>query len=232
MNDLPRIKYILLTLSAPIKTNQIEGFRGAIIQQVGGDSFYHNHIGDGYAYRYPRVQYKRIGGRAALLVIGEAVDTVFKLIDGGGKTLRLGKEEIPYEITRVKPGNALIQVWNESFPYHLHRWLPLNKDNYEEYRRSVALVDRIALLERILIGNILSMSKGLGLTITNQIKCSITNLSNPHKLHYKGVDLVEFNAEFECNVSIPDYFGLGKGVSLGHGVCVRKKQNHKIVHEQ
>ena len=76
------------------------------------------------------------------------------------------------------------------------------------------------------------MSKGLGLTITNQIKCSITHLSTQHKLHYKGVDLVEFNAEFDCNVSIPDYFGLGKGVSLGHGVCVRKKQNRKNEQEQ
>ena len=232
MDELFRIKYILLTLSAPINTNQIEDFRGAIIRQVGGDAFYHNHVGTGYAYRYPLVQYKRIGGHAAVLVIGEAVDTVSRLVDGRKTTLRLGNEEIPFEISRVRPGNALVQVWNDSFSYHLNRWLPLNKDNYEEYRRLTALVDKIALLESILIGNILSMSKGLGLTITNPIICSITKLSNPHKLHYKGVDLVEFNAEFECNVSIPDYFGLGKGVSLGHGVCVRKKQNYKKNLEQ
>lgn len=232
MNELPKVKYILLTFSAPINTKQLEGFRGAIIQQVGGDSFYHNHGEMGYAYRYPLVQYKRIGGHAALLIINDAVDTASKLIGGGKSTLRLGNEEIPFDVVRVRPGNALVQVWNECFSYHLHRWLPLNKNNYEEYRQITALADRIALLERILVGNILSMSKGLGLSITSQIKCSITHLSNQHKLHYKGVNLVEFNAEFDCNVSIPDYFGIGKGVSLGHGVCVRKRQNHKIVNKQ
>lgn len=232
MDELHKTKYILLILSAPISMSQLEEFRGAIIRQVGGDSFYHNHVETGYAYRYPLVQYKRIGGHAALLVISEAVDTASRLIGGGNTTLRLGKEEIPFEVARVRPGNALIQVWNDSFSYHLHRWLPLNKENYEEYRQTTALVDRIALLERILTGNILSMSKGLGLTITNQIRCTITQLSNPHKLHYKGVDLVEFNAEFECNVSIPDYFGLGKGVSLGHGVCVRKRQNRQNEQER
>ncbi len=78
MDELHKIKYILLTFSSPISTNQLEGFRGAIIQQVGGDSFYHNHVETGYAYRYPLVQYKRIGGHAALLVISEAVDTASK----------------------------------------------------------------------------------------------------------------------------------------------------------
>jgi hypothetical protein len=33
-----------------------------------------------------------------------------------------------------------------------------------------------------------------------------------------------FDAEFLTNVSIPDYAGLGKGVSVGYGVTVRKKE--------
>jgi transketolase N-terminal domain/subunit len=32
-----------------------------------------------------------------------------------------------------------------------------------------------------------------------------------------------FDAEFLTNVSIPDYAGLGKGVSVGYGMAVRKK---------
>jgi hypothetical protein len=33
---------------------------------------------------------------------------------------------------------------------------------------------------------------------------------------------MSFDAEFKTNVSLPDYIGLGKGVSLGMGTVVRK----------
>lgn len=34
-----------------------------------------------------------------------------------------------------------------------------------------------------------------------------------------------FNATFKSNVSLPDYIGLGKGVSIGYGE-IRKQNNY------
>ena len=50
----------------------------------------------------------------------------------------------------------------------------------------------------------------------------ITAIEDPRVVMYKGVKLMSFDAEFKTNVSIPDYVGLGKGVSLGMGMVVRR----------
>ena len=44
---------------------------------------------------------------------------------------------------------------------------------------------------------------------------------------YKNVKLMMFDAEFSSNVSIPDYTGLGKGVSIGYGTTVAMKKQRK-----
>lgn len=224
-NTLPvKVRYLLLTLSTRINTSQLEALRGAIIELSGNDMLYHNHKGSGFAYRYPLVQYKRIGGHGAMLVIGEAVETVGKLLNVDNPQLRIGAEHVPYEIERVLPGNMIVQVWNTQFSYYLNHWLPLNKENYEKYLSLSSVADKARLLEQVLTGNVLSMCKGLGVHLSEKVECVITQLSQPSKVRYKGTYMMEFDVEFDCNVSVPDYFGLGKGVSLGHGVCVRKKK--------
>lgn len=219
-----KVRYLLFTLSTRIDTSQLEALRGALIALSGNDMLYHNHKEAGFVYRYPLVQYKRVGGHGAMLVIGEAVETVGKLLNVENPQLRIGAEHVPYEIERVFPGNLIVQVWNTQFSYFLNHWLPLNKTNYEKYLSLSSVADKARLLEQVLTGNVLSMCKGLGIHLSEKIECVITQLSQPNKVKYKGTSMMEFDVEFDCNVSIPDYFGLGKGVSLGHGVCVRKKK--------
>ena len=38
---------------------------------------------------------------------------------------------------------------------------------------------------------------------------------------YKGIPVMGFTGEFRVNFKIPDFFGLGKGVSQGFGVVKR-----------
>ena len=44
---------------------------------------------------------------------------------------------------------------------------------------------------------------------------------------------MSFDVEFKANVSLPDYIGLGKGVSLGFGTVVSENKNNKTqyIHE-
>jgi len=55
----------------------------------------------------------------------------------------------------------------------------------------------------------------------------ITQLDEPRTQYYKGVRLLSFDAEFKTNVSLPDYIGLGKGVSLGMGT-ITNMNNQQI----
>ena len=88
------------------------------------------------------------------------------------------------------------------------------------------------MLERLLTANILSFAKGIGLYFDGQVITRITQLVEPRLQYYKGVKLMSFDAEFKTNVSLPDYIGLGKGVSLGMGTVVRKYRKTIEYNEQ
>ena len=111
-----------------------------------------------------------------------------------------------------------MQTWNHPFSYQIFRWLPLNKNNYHKYLKTEGIIERVSLLEGILKGNLLSMLKGLNIYLDDELTIKITNLSEPYILHNKNVALMAFNADFSCNLSIPDNVGIGKNASIGCGV--------------
>ena len=61
------------------------------------------------------------------------------------------------------------------------------------------------------------MSKGLGIIINHRIHVR-THLKM-ESVKYKSVYLQSFTGEFTTNFQLPEYIGLGKGVSHGYG-CV------------
>jgi predicted nucleotidyltransferase len=107
-------------------------------------------------------------------------------------------------------------------------WLPLNEANYARYQAG-RLVERKRLLERILIGNILSMSKGLGYVVTEKIEISrldVYPVRTPVRL--KGVEMTGFKGTFAVNFELPDLIGLGKSVSRGFGTVRRIGQEDSM----
>lgn len=225
------INTLIVKFKNSLSYREVPSFRGAVIRTIGSDcnELYHNHQGEGFRYRYPMIQYKRIGGKAAIVCVGEGCDEIGTFFNNSNFCLRIGNDrEEEFEIASIVPHRTLVQVWNESFPYYIHDWLPLNSENYKVYQQTEGLVERTQMLERIMVGNILSACKGLGVQIKQEITCQITQLGIPHKVYYKGVPWMGFGGEMKCNVSLPDYIGLGKGASMGHGVVVRKYEQCKI----
>ncbi len=204
---------------------EIPLFRGAVIGAMDGnaDVMYHNHSGDTVVYRYPMIQYKRISQCAAIVAIDSGADVIGQFLSSGITRLRLGDREEEFSIADLRANRILVQVWDSSFEYHLRKWLPLNSGNFSEYQKLDALSDRIEFLEHILTGNILSFAKGIGVTLTSRLECRIISLGRQTLMTYKGVKMMAFDLEFKSNVSLPDYVGLGKGVSLGFGIVSRKR---------
>ena len=64
------------------------------------------------------------------------------------------------------------------------------------------------------------MAKGLGTRIESRISCTITDLSEPELLESKSVKMMSFDLGFKANISLPQYIGLGKQVSTGHGMII------------
>ena len=116
----------------------------------------------------------------------------------------------------------MVQVWNEEFHYNIRKWLPLSSENYRSYRSLEGISEQVQFLQNILVGNILSFCKGLNLTVDKEIKCVITKILDTNSFTHKGVKMMGFDVEFKSNISLPNYLGLGKGVSLGFGTVVRR----------
>jgi hypothetical protein len=125
-------------------------------------------------------------------------------------------------VNEIKALQPLIQLWETDFTYYIRRWLPLNQKNYEEYSKLESLTEKSSFLEKMLTGNILSFCKGIGLHLEKHLDVKILKLEERHTLTYKGVKMQDFDAEFKTNISLPDFIGLGKGVSIGFGMIAKK----------
>ena len=216
---------LIIRFKNDLSPHEVPMFRGAVIAAVGKGcpELFHNHEGDGFRYRYPMIQYKRIGGKAAIVCIGDGCNEIGAFFSNCNFRMRIGegREEL-FEIASVIPHRTQVQPWNDAFTYYLRNWLPLNTENYQLYQKMEGVVEHTQLLERMLIGNILSACKGLGSTVERNIEAKLLQVDAPRKVYYKGVGLMSFSGEVKCNVSLPDFIGLGKGASIGHGMMVRK----------
>ncbi len=222
-----RISVLTIQFSNPLSLNEIPFFRGAIISKVPRElTLFHNHEAVGLRYRYPLIQYKRIGGKAAIVCIGEGTDAIGNFFLNADFNLRVGNSEQHLELEKVDAKQVLIQPWQSKFQYTLRKWLPLNKENYEQFMRLEGLAEKVLFLQKILIGNILSMCTGLGIHIEENILCEVTFLSEMHIYKYKGVKMAGFDLEFKTNLSLPDYIGLGKGTSIGYGMVHKNRQTN------
>lgn len=221
-----KVRTIVVKLTTEIKHCEIPLFRGAVnaILEKNHSILFHNHINDGYRYSYPLIQYKRIGGKAAIVCFGEGTEAIGEFFERSEYVIHIGNREVETEVDVIEAKRTLVQVWNEEFRYVVRKWLPLSSENYAAFRQLNGIREQSAFLEKILVGNILSFCKGLDITIDQEIKCVITNILGTRSYIYKGVKMMGFDVEFSTNVSLPDYLGLGKGVSLGFGTLKSKEK--------
>jgi hypothetical protein len=223
-----KLRTLIVKFKNELKPEEVVLFRGAIINSLAKDNvLFHNHQEDRLRYSYPLIQYKRLGGRAAIVCVEEGADLIGQFLTETSDTLKIGNREIKCSTRRVQPARLLIQTWEDTFQYHISRWLPLNPKNYQLYQNTEGLVEKIALLENILKGNLLSMLKGLDIHLDQELIVKITQVSEPYILYNKGIGMTAFNADFNCNLTIPNNVGVGKNASIGYGIVhLEKKDNN------
>ena len=204
-----------------ISATEIPYLRGNMIQMSGGSPLFHNHSGGKFNYLYPLVQCKRIDKYATVVGISQGAQALSELfLPGKSYKFRLGHRQVSAGIKEIITRDVELScsAKGEEPTYKISRWLPLNGNNYRTYRSTDTMVERITMLERILLGNILSFSKGVGVFFDQPITCRILSLSPAEVIKSKGIDMMSFQAEFKTNVNLPEYIGLGKSVSKGNGV--------------
>ena len=219
------IRTLTVMYNASIIHKEIAYFRGAVIKALGDNPnlLYHNHIGNSsYRFAYPLIQYKRINGKATITCIEGGVDVIGQFLSETSNPLMIGRRETKIEVEKVIPEKVEIQISDSPQTYSLHQWLPLNSKNYEQYRNTESFIDKINILERVLIGNILSFLKGVGIHLEEHLDVHITDIIKQNIITYKGVKMMAFDITFKANITLPSYIGIGKNASVGFGILVPK----------
>jgi hypothetical protein len=185
---------------------------------------FHNHIGeDKFHYKYPVIQYKNQGRKAAIVCIKDGVDEIHHFFTKNSGEICIGEEKRPLRVESVKINQFEVQVTDSFFYYSISNWLPLNEINFKKYNALDGLAEKSGFLERMLIGNILSMAKGLDWTVEKPIEVKIQNIQSQSRVNFKGNKLLAMDADIKTNVFLPYDIGLGKGASMGYGTINKLK---------
>ncbi len=216
-NDHITIKTSLLEIKTdrPILENA-EKLRGYISGKFLEYPTFHNHLGgDQYIYTYPRIQYKVIDGVAYILGIEEGAKLI-KMISEIDK-LYLGeniynvKQKIFYDKDEKMMSTRELLQYDIVTPL-----LMLNRENYLKFKVLKDQKEKKMMINDILRGNVISMSKGLSFDVEQDIY--IHSKINEIRTKYKGMTMSGFVGEFRTNFIIPNLFGLGRKTSTGFGV--------------
>ena len=220
------IRALTVKFDLPISYREIPLFRGAVLKSMGdrANVLYHNHTGEEtFRYSYPLIQYKRLGGKAAIICVEEGMELVGEILSNVSGNLRIGENAAECLIEQVETKEVLVQTSEQLSTYHLHRWLPLNSKNYNDYQNAESYVEKIQILEHVLTGNILSFLKGIGIRLDEQMVVNITDIKKQQLISYKRIKLLALDVEFRTNIHLPSLIGLGKNASLGFGTITKIK---------
>ena len=215
-----KILHLFLKVDRDIEESATQ-FRGFIGSEFKKYIELHHHLTSNdekkLVYGYPKIQYKVIQNRAIVLGIGEENISILKNLVLNLNKIVLGDNTYRIIEIRTDYQESEFSITNQD-ELHTYKfqspWLALNPKNYEKYM-NLSRDGKHNLLKEILIGNILSMSKYLSYTVPSQIKVDID--VRPLKILFKNVNMMGFKGKFKINFLIPNYLGIGKGVSRGYG---------------
>ena len=216
---MTKTRYLHIVFSETIQSYEIPKFRAAVIEKSSRESdLFHNHIDDSRViYRYPLIQYKVTDKKASLVCLNEATEDIHYLLRQRSFDFRIGKEFVKYEIEDVRLKYEKIQTWDQDIRYNILNWMALNQENYAIYQDFRSLADKLAFLENLLEKHIRIFMEAMHADEPIPLRVNIEEMKGDKYIEYKDIFHLTFSMNFSTNLSIPNYVGLGKGVSVGFG---------------
>ena len=166
-------------------------------------------------FLYPRVQIKILNEQIYMVGINEGVDPIIELterldiLDFGNITFQVFDTEVDTKDDQFRPVGRLIRY------RLLTPWVALNQITGSRYR-ILNNMERIGFLNRLLGQNIVFLAREMGIELQEKIFTKV-NLTS---LFPKPVDERNwgaFSGEFRTNFLLPNYLGIGNGITRGYG---------------
>ena len=180
-------------------------------------------------YLYPRVQVKILNEKIYIIGIKEGVEPVISLIDNvksfnfGNITINIDKYETEENVDQFKVTEKLLRY------KFITPWIALNKSTGGKYR-FLSNHEKPLFLNKLLGQNLLFIAKELGQEIKKKIytKVVVDNII-PEKIDDNGWGA--FTGEFKTNFILPNYTGMGNGMTRGYGTLYSLNNPNFLIEE-
>ena len=166
-------------------------------------------------FLYPRVQVKILNEQIYIVGINEGVDSIkaiaqkMDFLDFGNITFQVLDNEIEEHVNRFQPVSKLIRY------RFVTPWVALNQTTGYRYR-NLNNADRVNFLNRLLGQNIVFMAREMGMELEENIFTKVT-LSSLFPRQVDENNWGAFDGEFRANFVLPNYLGIGNGITRGYG---------------
>lgn len=217
MQHIPlHIRRLRLYTDKPFR-HQGADLRRAITAAFPDRAVLHNHQGDQFDYRSPRVRYVVLDRQPQLISFDEGLH-VLEEIYRDGHTLSVGTQHYRITGTELEDQIEHLGTADHLVEYRsLTPWLGLNERNYAAFREIKTSEERMDLLSRILTGNYLSLCKAVDVVIKERLMTRVLSFRRV-PLSHRGTSLLGLKVVFVSNMLLPEGIGLGKLVSKGFGL--------------
>lgn len=171
-------------------------------------------------FRYPRVQLKVLRQQLCIFGIGDGYSAVTAFKD---ELKKVSIEETTYEFDGMESLDSDIAFEEQSDTFSRYKfitpWVALNNRALAQYRTLLPR-DRMMYLNRLLVQNLLFIARDLGYDMKYTISARVKLQSlTPRVVEDQGSG--SFKGYFTCNMNLPDYLGLGNGITKGLGTIVK-----------
>ncbi len=166
-------------------------------------------------FLYPRVQIKILNEQVYMIGIHEGVDPIVELagrldiLDFGNITFQVFDTEVNVKDDQFKAVDRLIRY------RLLTPWVALNQMTGSRYR-FLNNNERIGFLNRLLGQNIVFLSREMGVELQDKIFTKV-NLTSMFPKPVDERNWGAFSGEFRTNFLLPNYLGIGNGITRGYG---------------
>ena len=216
MNSQIELTTLTLCCARPLNDHEAIQLRGFFGERYRNRPEFHHHGQAGLIYRHPLIQYKTIGGVGRVSGLG-AGSFLLQAVDPP-RSLALNGEAVEvldsHRDTEVVPFGPVEEVIAYRF---LTPWLALNEENYQSYKQMGNKTQRCELLNRVLVGNLLSLCKSVDVEVTDRLRAEVS-LEETEEVKIKSdVSLLGIRGAFHVNFTIPEMWGIGKQSARGFG---------------
>ncbi len=166
-------------------------------------------------FLYPRIQVKILNEQIYLVGIKDGAEPVLEmtkeleLLNFGNITFNILDIDVEENIDHFKQVDQLL-----SYRF-VSPWVALSKNTQNRYK-SLKNNDRTAFLNRLLGQNLVFLAREVGIEINDKVYTKLRLESLFPKQVYEN-SWGSFSGEFQTNFILPNYIGLGNGITRGYG---------------